>query len=61
VKNVALLYDDPALPSPTLLALQPCAIGVADMGNRFVLSFMERPGPAANGFLLQWLDGLRAC
>jgi hypothetical protein len=26
-----------------LLALYPCAIGVADMGNRFVISFPDAP------------------
>lgn len=56
--RIVLFCDDPALPGPTLLALRPCAIGVADMGNRFVLSFMERPGPAANGFLRQGLEDL---
>jgi hypothetical protein len=57
--RIALLCDAPALSGTAFLALQPCAIGVADMGNRFVFSFMERPDAAGNGFLRQWLDGMR--
>ena len=58
--RIALLCDAPVSLTPAVLAMQPCAIGVADMGNRFVLSFMERPDSAANGFLFLWLDGLCA-
>jgi hypothetical protein len=47
------------LPDPVSLALFPCAIGVADMGNRFVISFPEAPDIYPAETLVQWIDDLR--
>jgi len=44
---------------PLLLALSPCAIGVADMGNRFVISFLDSPVIFPTETLNQWVDNLR--
>lgn len=50
----------PALPEVELMALRPRAIGVADLGNRFFVSFMEGPSPEINRVLADWVDELRA-
>lgn len=47
------------LPSPQVLAVRPRSIGVADMGDRFVLSFMEAPMQPANEAMEAWVKGLR--
>jgi hypothetical protein len=47
------------LPNPQVLAVRPRSIGVADMGDRFVLSFMEAPMQPANEAMEAWVKGLR--
>lgn len=46
--------------NPVLLALCPCAVGVADMGNRFVISFPDAPLVSLTETLAQWVEYLRA-
>jgi hypothetical protein len=48
-----------ALPNPQVLAVRPRSIGVADMGDRFVVSFMEAPMKPANDAMEAWVKGLR--
>ena len=48
-----------ALPNPQVLAVRPRSIGVADLGDRFVASFMEAPMPPANQAMESWVKGLR--
>ena len=48
-----------ALPNPMVLAVRPRSIGVADLGDKFVLSFMEAPMPPANEAMEAWVRGLR--
>lgn len=48
-----------ALPNPQVLAVRPRSIGVADMGDRFVVSFMEAPMQPANEAMEGWVKGLR--
>lgn len=48
-----------ALPNPQVLAVRPRSIGVADLGDRFVLSFMEAPMKPANDAMEAWVKGLR--
>jgi Family of unknown function (DUF6858) len=47
------------LPNPQVLALRPRSIGIADMGDRFVVSFMEAPMPPANLAMESWVKELR--
>jgi len=47
------------LPNPQVLAVRPRSIGVADMGSKFVVSFMEAPMPPANLAMEAWVKGLR--
>ena len=48
-----------ALPNPQVLAVRPRSIGVADMGSKFVVSFMEAPMKPANEAMETWARGLR--
>jgi hypothetical protein len=47
------------LPNPQVLAVRPRAIGVADIGDQFVVSFMEAPMQPANEAMEAWAKGLR--
>jgi hypothetical protein len=49
-----------ALPNPQVLAVRPRSIGVADMGDKFVVSFMEAPMKPANEAMEGWARGLRS-
>ncbi|MBS4097638.1 MAG: hypothetical protein KGZ83_12470 [Sulfuricella sp.] len=48
-----------ALPNPQVLAVRPRSIGVADLGDKFVVSFMEAPMKPANEAMEAWVKGLR--
>lgn len=48
-----------ALPNPQVLAVRPRSIGVADMGDKFVVSFLEAPMKPANDAMEAWVKGLR--
>lgn len=48
-----------ALPNPQVLAVRPLSIGVADMGDKFVVSFMEAPMKSANQAMEACVKGLR--
>ena len=48
-----------AIPTPQMLAVRPRSIGIADMGDKFVISFMEAPMQPANEAMEAWTRGLR--
>ncbi len=48
-----------ALPNPQVLAVRPRSIGIADMGSKFVVSFLEAPMAPANLAMEAWIKGLR--
>lgn len=48
-----------ALPSPLVLAVRPRSIGIADLGDKFVVSFLEAPMTPANEAMEAWTKGLR--
>lgn len=48
------------LRDPRFLALSPSAIGVADMGNRFVISFLDAPMVSPLEHMFQWIEDLHA-
>lgn len=48
-----------ALPNPQVLAVRPRSIGVADLGDKFVVSFLEAPMKPANDAMEAWVKGLR--
>ncbi|ASQ89650.1 hypothetical protein CHL67_00795 [Prosthecochloris sp. GSB1] len=47
------------LPSPCVLAVRPRSIGVAEMDDAFVLTFLEAPNPVANEAMEGWALGLK--
>ena len=47
------------LPNPQVLAVRPRSIGIADMGNQFVVSFIDAPMKPANDAMQAWALGLR--
>jgi len=48
-----------ALPNPMVLAVRPRSIGIADVGDKFVISFLEAPMAPANEAMEAWTKGLR--
>jgi hypothetical protein len=48
-----------AIPTPQMLAVRPRSIGIADMGDKFVISFMEAPMQPANEAMEAWTRALR--
>ncbi|OQW87648.1 MAG: hypothetical protein BWK72_12075 [Rhodoferax ferrireducens] len=48
-----------AIPNPQMLAVRPRSIGIADMGEKFVISFMEAPMQPANEAMEKWTLSLR--
>ena len=47
------------LPSPQVLAVRPRSIGIAELHDKFVISFMEAPMPLANTAMEEWAKNLR--
>jgi hypothetical protein len=41
------------------MAVRPRSIGIADMGDRYVISFMDAPMKAANDAMQAWTLALR--
>lgn len=56
--NVVFCFGH-ALPNPQVLAVRPRSIGIADMGDRFVVSFMDAPMKPANDAMQAWTLALR--
>ena len=48
-----------AIPNPQMLAVRPRSIGIAEMGDRFFISFLEAPMQPANEAMEAWTRGLR--
>lgn len=47
------------LPSPAVLAVRPRSIGIAEMADKFVITFMEAPMPRANQAMESWVEALK--
>jgi len=56
-KNIICCFGK-ALPKPEILAVRPRAIGVAEMADSFVVSFLEAPNPEANAAMEAWVKGI---
>ncbi len=57
-KNIIFCFGY-TIPSPQVLGLRPRSIGVAEMEDCFVISFMEAPMPVANIAMETWALGIR--
>lgn len=47
------------LPNPQVLAVRPRSIGIADLGDKFVISFLEAPRLEVNEIMEGWIKDLR--
>jgi hypothetical protein len=56
-KNIICCFGK-LLSKPTLLAVRPRAIGVAEMEDKFVVSFLDAPNPQAHEFMVSWVKGI---
>jgi hypothetical protein len=56
-KNIICCFGK-MLPKPEVLAVRPRAIGVAEMADSFVISFLEAPNPDANTAMESWAKGV---
>ncbi len=56
-KNIICCFGK-ILPKPEVLAVRPRAIGVAEMAESFVISFLEAPNPDANAAMEKWAKGI---
>jgi len=56
-KNIICCFGK-VLPKPEVLAVRPRSIGVAQMSDSFVVSFMEAPNPDANAAMESWAKGV---
>ena len=57
-KNIIFCFGF-TIPNPQVLGLRPRSIGVAEMENSFVISFMEAPMPVANVVMETWALDIR--
>lgn len=56
-QNIILCFGM-QLPSPDPVAVRPRSIGVTDLGDEFVVNFMEAPNPIANDTMENWVKSL---
>jgi len=56
-KNIICCFGK-NLPKPVVLAVRPRSIGVAEMENSFVVSFLEAPNPEANSAMEAWVKSI---
>ncbi len=56
-KNILFCFGK-ELMVPEVLAVRPRSIGIAEMENEFVITFMEAPNPVANESMQRWIKSL---
>ncbi len=56
-KNIICCFGK-ELPSPFVMAIRPRSIGVAEMADKFVVSFMEAPNPVAQEAMVSWVKSI---
>ena len=57
VKNIIFCFGA-EIPSSKVAAVRPRSIGVSDLGDKFVIDFMQAPNDKANTFMENWTKGL---
>ncbi|HHH39632.1 MAG TPA: hypothetical protein ENK50_08670 [Sedimenticola sp.] len=57
-KNIVFCFGI-ALPNPQVMAVRPRSIGVVELQNSFVITFMEAPMPVANIAMEQWAKSIK--
>ncbi len=57
VKNIIFCFGA-EIPNSKVAAVRPRSIGVCDLGDKFVVDFMEAPNDKANDFMENWTKSL---
>lgn len=57
-KNIIFCFGK-ELMNPKVMAVRPRSIGVAEMADRFIVSFLEAPNPMANEAMEGWTLALK--
>lgn len=57
-KNIVFCFGK-ELPTPEAMAVRPRSIGVTDIGDKFVIIFMEAPNPQANETMENWAKSIK--
>lgn len=52
--KIVVFCFGPKIPNPQMLALRPRAVGITDLGDKFVISFLEAPLPQINEKMENW-------
>jgi len=47
------------LPKPEMMAARPRSIGICDMGESFVFTFLEAPMPSINDVIEEWIKQIQ--
>ncbi len=58
VKNIIFCFGA-EIPDTKVAAIRPRSIGVSDIGDAFIIDFMEAPNEKANVFMEEWAKGLK--
>lgn len=56
-KNIICCFGK-QLPTPTMLAIRPRSIGVVEMEDMFVISFIDAPNSQAHEAMVRWVKGI---
>ena len=56
-KNIICCFGK-ELPDPVMMAVRPRSIGVAEMSDEFVVSFIEAPNPKAQEAMVSWVKSI---
>ena len=56
-KNIICCFGK-QLPQANILAIRPRSIGVVEMADKFVLSFMDAPNPQAHESMMVWVKSI---
>lgn len=56
-KNIICCFGK-QLPTPTMLAIRPRSIGVVEMEDMFVISFIDAPNSQAHEAMVTWVKGI---
>lgn len=57
--KIVVFCFGPKIPNPQVLAVRPRSIGICDMGDRYVISFLEAPAENINTIMEGWAKALK--
>ena len=57
-KNLICCFGK-ALPKAEMMGVRPRSFGVADMGDSFIISFMDAPNPEAHTTMENWVKSIK--